>query len=853
MMKEHPFQAGTSHYAVDDILPQLKAAILTHGAAVLSAAPGSGKTTRVPLALMDIIDPGSGRILMLEPRRIAATSAAGWMAKTLGEEIGRTLGYSIRLESRVSKATRIELMTEGILPKRILAHPDLSDVAMVIFDEFHERTLQADLALALCLDIRRSLRPDLKIVVMSATLDTQAVSALLGGAPIIKAQGHAYPVEERYLGDNRDEPLTVRVHNAVHRAIRETEGDILVFLPGSGEIRAVSDALKKSLQKCPVHEAISTHPLYGDLPFEEQERAILPSLSRKIILATNIAETSLTIEGVRVVIDGGLTRRLQYDAGSGMNRLMTVNVSQASAHQRRGRAGRTEPGVCYRLYSRHTFQSLIAFHPPEIAISDLSPLVLDVAAWGVTDSAALPWLDPPPPAAWRSAQSLLKDLGALDRQGFITQKGRMMSRLPVHPRLACLLLKAEKLHCPLLGADLASLLSERDIVRFPEAPLRPRGVGLDLTDRIEILQRWRKEKRIDGTDPAVLRTVDLVARQFRHFMEKGEDKKDQTIDGVVERLLLSAFPDRIAQRRKGSKDRCILQQGRGVKVSEKTRLTGSPYLIAASLDRGEGSEGIIHIAQSIPEQVMREELADQIKTRRRVEWNKQEGRLIAVSEEYLGAVILSAKPLSPSDDEAVLLLCEAIRSRNVSLDFNRKVRTFQARVLLMRDVFPEESWPVLSENWLVDHPEKWLKPWLSGITTANQLEALDILPALHRILSFEKMKLLDDRAPEKIRVPSGHTVSIDYISGDRPILAVKLQEMFGWTQSPVIAEGRVQLKLQLLSPAGRPLAVTSDLNQFWNTGYPQVRKEMKGRYPKHPWPENPWSALPTRKAKTQTK
>ncbi|MFO7568483.1 MAG: ATP-dependent helicase HrpB [Smithellaceae bacterium] len=837
-------------YPIDDILPALTSAIRTHSAVILQAPPGSGKTTRVPLALLDVIGPEKGRILMLEPRRIAAVSAARWMAKTLDEEIGQTLGYSIRFDSRVSKTTRIEVMTEGILTRRILANPALEGVAMVIFDEFHERNLQADLALALCLDIRRGLRDDLKILVMSATLDGGPVSALLDGAPIISSQGQAYPVEQRYCEDRTDQSFVPRVTDLVRNALRETAGDILVFLPGAGEIRAVGDALAETLRDCATND-ITLHPLYGDLPFDQQERAILPATTRKIVLATNIAETSLTIEGVRVVIDGGLTRRLQYDPATGMNRLATVAVSQASARQRQGRAGRLGPGVCYRLYSLHTFQSLLPFAPPEISISDLSQLVLDLAAWGVRDPDMLSWLDPPPPSAWRAAQELLIELGALDAEGSMTPVGESMARLPVHPRLGRLLLKATEMGCPSLGADLAALLSERDIIRRRSVASHP-AESFDLGDRLEILRQWRQDKKPAGiADVIALRVVDATSQQLRRLTGKAVKTTGAEVVNSIPRLLLYAFPDRIAKRREDDNSRYVMRQGRGVRLSAKSLPAGNPYMIAVVVDKGEKAQGIVHLAEPLTEEILRKELRGKIEILRQVVWDKQEGRIMATLEERLGAITLSAKPVTPPEDEVASVICEAIRSKAATIPFRREVMQFQGRVRLMRQCFPDESWPDLSEETLLSTPEDWLLPHLTGIRSGHQLAGLNILPALIETLTWDQQRLLNDRAPVSITVPSGSNISIDYVAGEIPVLAVKLQEMFGLADTPSIAGGRIKLLLHLLSPARRPVQITRDLKAFWNNAYPQVKKELKGRYPKHPWPDDPWNAVATRKTKNR--
>ncbi len=833
-------------YPIDPFLPELKEAVRKNPAVVLQAPPGSGKTTRAPLALLEEIPPGK-RILMLEPRRIAAVSAARWMARSLGEQAGETVGYSIRFESRVSKTTRIEAATEGILLRRLQGDPGLEDIAMVIFDEFHERSMNADLALALCLDIRRGLREDLKIMVMSATLDCGPVASLLGGAPVISGGGEAFPVEERYLPDDQNRRLEESIRGAVAAALRENSGDILVFLPGAGEIRACGELLRQlpgSRQGI-----ISIHPLYGDLPFEEQERAILPSEKRKIVLATNIAETSLTIQGVRIVIDSGLTRRLQYDPGSGMNRLITVPVSRASAEQRKGRAGRLGPGVCYRLYSRHTFESLTAFAPPEILISDLSPLALELAIWGVKDPANLSWMDEPPGAAWETARRLLVDLGALGPDGSVTPAGRSMARLPLHPRLACLVHRAVELGCPSHGADLAAVLSERDILRRGQSEEEmPSGGGI--SGRLEILRRWRNSKEQSGAgDRWALEAVDRAARQILGLVGEPGGPCSEKPGLLIPRLLLSAFPERIAKRREEGETRFVLAQGRGVKLPAATGLGNTPFIIAVRVDAGEKAEGRIHLAEPISEDLIRREMSGHIETRRRLEWDKQLGRILSAREERLGAILLSSRPVPASDEEAAPLVCGAIRSGSAAVTWSKEARQLQGRVSLMRRTFPGEHWPDLSEERLLSALEEWLLPWLRGVRTREQVAGLEVLPALRARLSREELRRLDERAPASIVVPSGRRVPLDYASGEVPVLAVKLQEMFGLADTPEVAGGRVKILVHLLSPAGRPVQVTRDLKGFWNSTYREVKKDLKGRYPKHPWPDDPWNAIPTRKTK----
>ncbi len=835
-------------YPIDIILPELKQAVQSGPSVIVHAPPGAGKTTRVPLALLDVIPAGLGRIVMLEPRRIAAVSAARWMAKTLGEEAGGTVGYTIRFDSRSSAKTRIEVVTEGILTRRIQADPGLAGVAMVIFDEFHERSLHADLALALALDVRKGLRPDLKVLIMSATMDTGPIASVLGDARVITSAGKIFPVEERYA-EVSAQPVHRRVASAVRTALRDTSGDILAFLPGSGEIRSCARELQEGLDL--TEERIALHPLYGDLPFEEQERAIVPSRElRKIVLATNIAETSLTIEGVHVVIDSGLTRSLRYDPSTGMNRLVTMPVSRASAEQRKGRAGRLGPGVCYRLYSRHDLQGMPPFAQPEILVSDLAPLALELAAWGVKDPAKLTWLDAPPVAAWESGIGLLKDLGALDRTGSVTPQGRAMARLPLHPRLSRLMVRAGEMGCQRVGADLASILSERDI--FRQSGIDRVHNERDVAERLDMLRRWRKGTDTSGAaNPQALRTVERTAKQLLSLVPGKPAAADSVGDetDLISRLLLCAYPDRICKRREDGGGRFVLVQGKGVRLSPDSGLGTSPYLIAVNLDAGEKTEGFVHVAAPVTEELIRSECPDRIETISTVAWDARTGRITAALEERLEALLLSQRTFKPSDDEAAPILCEAIRTTPGIVSFSREARQLQARAGLLKKAFPEENWPDLADAQLLSHPEEWLLPWLTDIRSAQRLGALNVLPGLKAKLGREQQRLLEERTPLAMTVPSGSRVALDYTSGDVPVLAVKLQEMFGCADTPVIAGGRVKVLLHLLSPAGRPVQVTQDLKGFWNSGYVLVKKDLKGRYPRHPWPDDPWNAVPTRRAK----
>ncbi|KAA0895273.1 ATP-dependent helicase HrpB [Oryzomonas rubra] len=839
----------TTPLPIDHILPHLLQTARTSPCIVLHAPPGAGKTTRVPLALLDIIPPEAGRIVMLEPRRIAAASAARWMARTLGEEAGQTVGYSIRFESRVSSATRVEVVTEGILTRRIQNDPLLEGVGMVIFDEFHERSIQADLGLALCLDVQRQVRPDLKILVMSATLDVEPLARLMGEAPVLSSAGRSFPVEEVYLDERLPARLPDRMVAAIQRALHETDGDLLAFLPGSGEIRICASLLAG----CGLGErGIAVHQLYGDLPFDEQQRAIQPGRQRKVVLATSIAETSLTIEGVRTVIDSGLSRRLRFDPASGMNRLVTVRESASSAEQRKGRAGRLGPGACYRLFSRHTLSAMTPHTPPEILDTDLSPLVLELAAWGVHDPKDLAWLDPPPAASLAVGRQLLAALGAVDSQGRITPQGRSMMRLPLHPRLSRLLLRAQELGCAQLGCDLAALVSERDIFRTAGGERAPRVGPSDIVERLECLHAWRKGgSGGERADAASLKAVERVSRQLERLLKPAAGKeRPGDADEATARLLLAAYPDRLARRRGDGEGRYLLASGRGARLSPRSVARKAEYIVAVDVDGGGQDEGIIHLASEVGEDLLRQECAGLIVLRSTIAWNEREKRVVAAREEGIGALRLTSSPYTPGNEELCPVILEAVRaSRLELLDMDDTVRRVQGRVALLRKALPEDGWPDLTNENLLETLEEWLGPHLAGVRTAQQLRALDVAPLLLGLLDYRRLRLLDELAPTYMEVPSGSRIRLDYAAGEWPVLAVKLQELFGLSDTPTIARGRVGVLLHLLSPAGRPIQVTRDLKGFWNGAYHEVKKELKGRYPKHPWPDDPWSAQPTRRAK----
>lgn len=835
---------------ISNILPELVSAVRRHLNVLLCAPPGAGKTTCVPLELLKLFPVDAGRIIMLEPRRIAAVSAARWMARTLGEEAGQTVGYSIRFESRTSAATRIEVVTEGILTRRIQNDPLLEGVAMVIFDEFHERSIHADLGLALCLDLQQ-VRDDLKILVMSATLDITPLAAMLDNAPVINSEGRSFPVEEIYLDDQVDSRLPERMTAAIHRALNETEGDVLAFLPGSGEIRACAARLAESGV---TNRRVTVCQLYGDLPFNEQQNAIQPGGQRKVVLATSIAETSLTIEGVRVVIDCGVSRRMQFDPARGMNRLVTLRESRASAEQRKGRAGRLAPGVCYRLFSRHTLNAMIPHTPPEIRETDLSPLLLELSAWGTLDPLALRWLDAPPAAAMAAAGTLLVELDALDENGRITPQGREMMRLPLHPRLARLLLRSRELNCCRLGCDLAALLSERDFVRISRADRVILASHSDVSDRLDALRNWREHgKSAASLDPSALKNVERVVGQLARLVKCPLQKELEACDDdLISRLLLSAYPDRIARRRVGGADGYLLANGRGARISPGSSVRGAEYIVAVALDGGSQAEAVIHLAAGVAENIIRDERAAHIVRETSLGWSERDGRAVATRLEKLGAVQLSSETFVPDASQLVPAVIAAVRDSGLALlTLDDTVRSLQGRVALMKAAFPEREWPDFSDGALLATLEEWLAPHIAGVNNSKRLAQLDVAGLLRQQLDYRQQRELDQLAPTHLTVPSGSRIRLDY-TAESPVLSVKLQELFGLRETPSIAEGRVMVLLHLLSPAGRPIQVTRDLKGFWDGAYQQVRKELKGRYPKHPWPDDPWSALPTRRLKPRS-
>lgn len=805
---------------IEEALTDLLTALRDEGRAVLQAPPGAGKTTRVPLALLES-GMVQGRILMLEPRRIATRAAAERMAETLSEPVGKTIGYRMRGEAKTSAATRIEVVTEGILTRMIQSSPDLEGVGCVIFDEFHERSIHADMGLALCLEIREALRPDLMLLVMSATLDAEPVAALMGDAPLITSAGRAFPVDVIHADKPRTggwRTLGRDVAEVIRHAMVDQAGSALVFLPGAGEIRAVARALGT------VDAHTEVCPLYGGLPFKEQRRAIRPAPDghRKIVLATSIAETSLTIEGVRIVIDAGLARRARYDPGSGMSRLVTERVTRAEATQRQGRAGRTSPGTCYRMWTKGEEGAMRAFPPPEIAAADLTPLALDLAQWGAE---TLPFLTAPPEGTLAEARGLLTRLGALDASGQITAHGQAMARLPTHPRLAHMLLTAP---CK-TAAELAALLSGRDILR-----------GADQSDMTLRLRTLRGDKGRDA-DPAALADARAEVKRLTQMMPKG------CSDLSAGAILSLAYPDRIALRRPGDAARCLMSGGKGAMLRPDDGLATQRMLIAADLD-GDQTEARIRAALPVSEGEIRTLHNNRLCEVRICEWSKRHRRVEARERVMLDALILEDRRWPDATEDAIaaaatdgirLLGLQALGWSKPAIRLAGRVNWLNARGATL----PDMTDVALTETL------DWLTPYLGRCRDAEALGRLDPLSALEAMLDWDARQTLDTLAPTHFTAPTGSRVAINYDGDNGPAIAIRLQEMFGLSRHPTIGPDHVPLRIDLLSPAGRPVQMTSDLPGFWASSYADVRRDMRGRYPRHPWPEDPLNADPTRRVK----
>ena len=810
---------------INNIIPDLLNTLESQTTILLQAPPGAGKTTRVPLALMDAPWREDRKILMLEPRRLAARSAARYMAGQMGEKPGQTVGYRTRLDTRVTPATVIEVVTEGILTRLIQNDPALEDYAVVIFDEFHERSLQADLGLALVREARQALREDLRVIVMSATLDTAPIARLLGDVPVLSSEGRAFPVDVAYRPIPRNGRIEQQVVSVIHEALADQSGSLLVFLPGAGEIRRVERQLQSQ-----TGNGVIVAPLYGNLKSEEQDRAIAPAPEgyRKVVLATAIAESSLTIEGVRVVIDSGQQRRAVFDANSGMTRLMTGWVSKASAEQRKGRAGRIEQGVCYRLWSESAQFGLAEFTPPEIQEADLAPLVLELAQWGARSPEQLDWIDPPPAAHWQQAVALLQWLDMLGADGTITDHGKTARDMGIHPRLAHMILRGRDIGHGYLAAELAALLEERD--------LAGRSVGADMQERVRIL---RGSGSRQGVDTARVRSIAKSVSRLAAGLERPQAMPSED---EVGRILAQAYPDRIARKRRGEAPRYQLSNGRGAALRSDDRLARYEWLVAAELD-GKAREATIYLAAPVAPAVLEQDLSGHIEEYEEAIWDERRGTVVARRVRKLGRLELEETALpAPSPELVQQGLLAAVRKKGFgSLPWTPAAEQWLARVALLAERFPGE-WPTVSERWLADNLETWLGPFLAGMTRWRDLDKLNLSQALASLLDYSQQQALDDLVPSRLTIPTGQSVLLDYTAENGPVLAAKLQALFGWTRTPTVAGGQVPVVIHLLSPAQRPLAVTADLASFWQNAYPEVRKDMRGRYPKHPWPEDPLTA-----------
>ncbi len=803
---------------IDAVLPALLSALKARGVAVLQAPPGAGKTTRVPLAVLEA-GLSKGKIIMLEPRRLAARAAAERLAGQINEPVGETVGYAMRGARKSGSNTRIEVVTEGILTRMIQTDPELTGISTVIFDEFHERSLNADLGLALCIECRAALREDLSIIVMSATLDAAPVATLLGDAPVITSEGRSYPVEPVFLArpNPKDRRLEANMADLIVTALNETAGGILAFLPGEGEIRRTEALLAKR-----VGPDIALRPLFGAMKFQDQRAAIQPETGglRKVVLATSIAETSLTIEDIRVVVDSGLARRARFDPGTGMSRLVTERASRAQATQRAGRAGRVAAGTAYKLWAKGENGTLPAFAPAEIETADLTGLALELALWGAPPE-DLPFLTPPAPIALKEAQDLLHSLGALDKDQRITKHGKALARLPLHPRLGHMLVQAGP-----QAADLAAILNERD-------PLG-RAAGSDLVLRLRALRDGRVPK--DYTS--------RVKQEITRLKKLAPNAKTDDLNlGAMAAL---AYPDRIGQRRKGDEPRYILSGGKGALMEPSDVLGNAPFIVVTDTD-GNPREARIRQAAQIDQSDIRALYGDEIKWINECAWSKRDRRVIAYSREKFGALILEERLWKDAPEEAIAAaMLDGVRA--LGLNFSPADERFRTRVALLRA--SGEDLPDLSDDVLLDSIQDWLLPFLGGVRNAAHLKALKYLEPLKSILSWDQLQRLDKAAPSHVETPLGRRVVVDYEYGT-PQIELRLQEMFGTTVHPVVA-GQA-LRVTLLSPAGRPVQTTTDIPAFWDTSYADVRKDMRGRYPRHPWPENPREADPTLRAKRRSR
>ncbi|MBT5185234.1 MAG: ATP-dependent helicase HrpB [Kordiimonadaceae bacterium] len=825
-----------------EIIPKLKKILSEKGSLVLQAPPGAGKTTIVPLEVLNETLLGSQKIIMLEPRRLAARAAAKRMADTLGEKVGETVGYRVRMESKVGPRTRIEVVTEGVFIRKLQNDPELKGIGLVIFDEFHERSIDTDLGLALSLDVQDGLREDLKIIVMSATLDGERVAKLIGDAPVITSEGRSFNVNHHYLEKTTSTRIENDITGIILKALMEQSGSILVFLPGAGEI----ERTKKLLESKNLGPDILICPLYGMMQFKDQDLAISPAQKgkRKIVLSTSIAETSLTIEGIRIVIDGGLQRNASYDVSSGMSRLVTSKLSKASAEQRAGRAGRIEDGICYRMWTQAANRALKPYTEPEIKRADLVPLTLSLALWGVTEASDLKWLDAPEQASFNKSKDLLHSLGAMDEKGRITDHGKLMAGFPMHPRLAHMVLKAQEFNCGQLALNIAALLEERDILY-----LKPDQKTADLRLRLEAIEHVKAgeihQAKMLGCDIGAAKKIIKQVNIWKKSNRIVQDSIDIQKAGIC---LAIAFPDRIGGLRSTGKGSYLLSGGRGAKLMDADPLVSEKYLSIGHLDKGD-RDARIYLAAPVQLPELEECFKHIIKREQVIVWEDRTQIVKAQKQILLGQLPLAISKLDqPNADDIKMAMVAGIKKMGLnSLPWGKKSTMFMQRVQLVNNHL-DNVLPDFSEEELLESIDVWLLPYLENIKSRAALGKFDLYAILKNILNWEQQQKLDKMAPLDFKVPSGSKISIDYQS-DPPVLSVKLQEMFGAIKTPSILDGKVALTVHLLSPARRPLQITTDLEGFWNNSYPEIKKEMKGRYPKHPWPDDPHMALATKKLK----
>lgn len=826
------FEGMIEGYPIVEVIPEIKQKLSAERIIILQAPPGAGKSTILPLELYQENWLNGRKIIMLEPRRLAVKSVAERMSFLQEEKVGETVGYRVRFDTAVSARTRIEVVTEGILTRMMQSNNSLEEAGLLIFDEFHERSLNADLALALSLQVQQVLRPDLRILVMSATLDSEQLSYSLGGVPIVRCEGRQYPVEVRYEPQDTDTNVSVRMAQAVRKAIRECPGDILAFLPGAGEIRSTEKLLTEE------NVGALLYPLYGDLTFRQQQDAILPNKNgqRKIVLATSIAETSLTIEGIGIVIDGGLSRVPRFDPRSGLTRLETIRVTKDAADQRAGRAGRMGPGVCYRLWTEGTQRNLLAQRKPEILEADLASLLLEVAQWGVNDVKDLTWVTPPPAGSIGQAGELLKQLDAMDEEG-ITKWGREMLTLPTHPRISHMLLKAIGKQEQALAADVAAVLEERDPLSM--------DAGADLSLRVEMIRRFRQGERIFA-EKNIAERIERLSANWRKLL-KVETDNEHPSAYAAGKLLMEAYPERIARQQGKQSDYYTLSNGRTARLPAGDPLMHEAWLCVAQVDAGQ-REGRIFLAAPIDERDLYPHATGFLK----VAWDEDRGMVTGAAEKRVGGLVLESKPVHRIDEDLKnSVLLEVIREKGLSIiGWDEEVRGLQSRIMSIRIWRPDENWPDVSDEQLLKTLEAWLTPYLNGIYKRSELEKLNGHAMLNGLLPWDLQSKLDSFAPLRMQVPSGSMIAIQYFpDGRAPVMEVRLQEMFGLQDTPVVNGGRTKILLHLLSPGYKPVQVTQDLKNFWHTTYHDVRKELRMRYPKHSWPEDPWTAVAVRGAK----